>query len=115
MDWKTKHRIDKYRLIMHLADIELAVLMFAIIGTAGALECDTIGIGTAFLRVIVMGLLAIPCGYTVISLHNYYDAPENVDDRDSIYDDDAYDEYWDDYFKRETADPHGWLRDDSDR
>lgn len=57
-----------YRIIHTLQAVTgtiVGISMFLLIGTCGSLECDTISLGTAFIRLIVITLVGAPFAYAL--------------------------------------------------
>lgn len=57
-----------YRIIHTLQAVTGTIVgigMFLLIGTAGSLECDTISLGTAFIRLVVITLVGAPFAYAL--------------------------------------------------
>lgn len=57
-----------YRIIHTLQTITgiiLGIAMFFLVGTCGSLECDTISLGTAFIRLVVITLVGAPFAYAL--------------------------------------------------
>lgn len=72
-----------YRIIHTLQAITGTIVgigMFFLIGTCGSLECDTISLGTAFIRLVVITLVGAPFAYAL----NYLTETER-----SLHEDDA--------------------------
>lgn len=57
-----------YRIIHTLQAVTGTIIgigMFLLIGTCGSLECDTISLGTAFIRGVVIMLVGAPFAYAL--------------------------------------------------
>lgn len=57
-----------YRIIHTLQAVTGTIVgigMFLLIGTCGSLECDTISLGTAFIRLVVITLVGAPFAYAL--------------------------------------------------
>lgn len=57
-----------YRIIHMLQAVTGTIVgigMFMLIGTCGSLECDTISLGTAFIRLVVITLVGAPFAYAL--------------------------------------------------
>lgn len=57
-----------YRIIHTLQTITgiiLGIAMFFLVGTCGSLECDTISLGTAFIRLVVITLVGALFAYAL--------------------------------------------------
>lgn len=66
-----KSKLKKVKILYNITCILAAVAGFLLVGTAGALECDVIGLGQAFIRSIIFGAALWLCVKCAGCLSNY--------------------------------------------
>lgn len=66
-----KSKLKKVKILYNIACILAAVAGFLLVGTAGALECEVIGLGQAFIRSIVLVAALLLCMECADCLSNY--------------------------------------------
>lgn len=58
MENSLKLKLKKARVLYKLSCIFVGISAILLLGTAGSLECDTIGLGQAIIRIAIFGALA---------------------------------------------------------